>query len=167
VLGQAKSDFLTFGIALRQIPTNERKAAMNEAVTTTTTLWDWLQRPPTIVIYRPDGQLSLDQLPNMASPDAVVCFTSMQVAKRFLKTIKRSRRLGKRREGFRAVNLHLARWLQVIRAEAKKGRTHLSIWSVPGDGMVGTRSVRIEDVLDGFEFAAKATSKAMEPWRWN
>jgi hypothetical protein len=71
---------------------------MNEPVTITTTLAEWLRQTPTIVIYRHDGQLSLDQLPDMTSPDAVVCFTSMQEANRFLKS------LGKRRKEFRPVN---------------------------------------------------------------
>jgi hypothetical protein len=132
---------------------------MNERVQTSTTLLEWLQQPPTVVIYRPDGQLSLDQLPDMDSPKAVVCFKTMKEAKQFLKHVRQRKR-------YRAVNLAVAKWLEAIRAEAEKGRTHLSIWNMPGDETVGKRSVRIEDVLRGFEFATKATQE-MQPWRWN
>jgi hypothetical protein len=130
---------------------------MTEAITTTTTLKEWLDQPPTIVIYRPDGQLSLDQLPDMVTPDAVVCFATMHEA---IQLVGAS-------EGFRPVNLSLDDWLAAIRAEAAKGRTHLSIWEFPGDGTVSKRSVRIKDVLNGFEFAAKALQEETERWRWN
>lgn len=119
---------------------------MTEPITTTTTLKEWLLQPPTIVIYRPDGQLSFDQLPDMVTPDAVVCFVTMHEAKGFLGTF----------EGFRPMNLSLDDWLAVIRTEAAKGRTHLSIFEVPGNGTLKKRIVRIEDMLNGFKFAAKA-----------
>lgn len=45
-----------------------------ECTNTTISLGELLEQPPTVVIYRPDGQLSLDMLPGMTTPDAVVCF---------------------------------------------------------------------------------------------
>jgi hypothetical protein len=126
---------------LRQTATTKGwKTAMNGPVTTTTTLREWLLNPPTTVIYRPDGQLSLDQLPNMASPDAVVCFTTMHEAKRFVKEIHQ-------RKLFRPVKLRLAKWLEAIKSEAEMGRTHLSIWSIPGDGTLG-KSVLVRPDLE-------------------
>jgi hypothetical protein len=132
-----------------------KAAAMNEPVTTTT-LADWLRQTPTIVIYRHDGQLSLDQLPNMTSPDAVVCFATMDEAKCFLKS------LGKRRKEFRPVNLSVDDWLAAIKAEAVKGRTHLSVWELPGGGKLTKRSVRIADVVKGFDVALKAIQEEIE-----
>lgn len=54
-----------------------------------------------------------------------------------------------------------------FKVEAAKGRTHLSIFKVSGDGTMNKRVVRIEDVLKGFEFAAKALQEGTERWLWN
>lgn len=102
---------------------------MNEPVMKTETVLEWLQQPPTIVIYRPDGKLSLDILPDMTSPEAIVCFRSMAEAKEFLNGV---------RKGFCPVELPISEWLEAITSEAEQGRTHLAIFQLPGDGRVHT-----------------------------
>jgi hypothetical protein len=133
---------------------------MNEPEMTSTTPWEWLLRTPTVVVYRPDGQLLLDQLPDMNSPDAVVCFTTMHQAKRLL-------RHARQRKRYRPVNLPMAEWLEAIGTEAEKGRTHLSVWSTADDVMMRRRAVPIEYVLSVFELAAKMMREGSDSWRWN
>jgi len=136
---------------------------------TTITLLEWLQQPPTIVIYRPDGQLSLDQLPGMNKPDAVVCFRSMKAALDFLG--RAGRWVQPRRfEGFHAVELPLGQWLEAMKGEAKRGRTHLAVFDVPGDGRLTKESMLIANVIDAVEFAKgciEEVRQADENWRWN
>lgn len=133
---------------------------MNE---TTMNLLELLQHPPTILIYRPDGRFSLDQFPDMETPDAVVCFRSMEEARTFLDTSPALK-------GFRPVELSLGRWLEAIREEAANGRTHLAIFHLPGDGSFGKCGFRITDVVAALEDAGKAIeeeSRSEERWRWN
>lgn len=110
------------------------------------TLKKWIDNPPTILIYRPDGTPSLDQLPDMVTPDAVVCFFTMQEAKSFLSFPGGWR--------FRIKNLSVGEWLHVIRGEMAQRRTHLSVFHLPGDGTMSKIGVLIEDILMGFETAA-------------
>jgi hypothetical protein len=139
---------------------------MNE---TKMSLWNLLEQPPTVVIYRPDGQLSLDQLPGMNTPDAVVCFYSMKEARQFLgQTLCSVKR--KRLKGFRPVQLTLDEWLGTMKAEAEKGRTHVAIFHLPGDNTVGKISYRIADIFNALDYANKVVEEdrqAKENWRWN
>jgi len=123
---------------------------------------DWLQQPPSIVIYRPDGQLSLDQLPGMNKPDAVVCFRSMKEALDFLGRAGSSVQPG-RFEGFHAVELPLRQWLDAMKGEAKKGRTHLAVFDVPGDGSLTKSSILISDVIDAVEFSLGILPQPLRP----
>src|SRR5262249_7088040 len=138
---------------------------MNKEWTAVTTLGEWLEHPPTIVIYRPDGQVSLDVLPGMTTPDAIVCFRSMAEAQQLLGSCRRLHR--KAVKGFQPVELPLEQWLGVIKAEADKGRTHLAIFQLPGEGQLEKVSIRIADLFDTLEKAGAEYHRLSEPWRWN
>lgn len=138
---------------------------MKREYTSTTTLGDWLEQPPTIVIYRPDGQVSLDALPGMMTPEAIVCFRSMREARRFLKSCRRLH--SKAVKGFRPVQLALDKWLDLIKAESEKGRTHLAIFQLPGNGKLEKVSVRITEILGTVQKAVEDYQRGQEPWRWN
>ena len=138
---------------------------MNKEWTAVTTLGEWPEHPPTIVIYRPDGQVSLDVLPGMTTPDAIVCFRSMAEAKQFLGSCRRLHRQGIK--GFQPVELSLEQWHEVIKAEADKGRTHLAIFQLPGEGQLDKVSIRIADLFDLLEKAGAEYHRLSEPWRWN
>jgi hypothetical protein len=137
----------------------------NEYTTGAISLGELLEQPPTIVVYRPDGQLSLDMLPGMTTPDAVVCFRSMLEARRFLASGRRLRR--KRAKGFRAVRLPTEHWLEAVKAEAEKGRTHLAIFHLPNNGQLEKTGIKIAELLSALEKATDEYLRATESWRWN
>src|SRR5262249_9650610 len=112
--------------------------------TAVTTLGEWLEHPPTIVIYRPDGQLSLDVLPGMGS----------------------CRRLHHKVQDFQPVELPLEQWPEVIEAEADNGRTHLALFQLPGEGQLEKVSIRIADLFDTLEKAGAEYHRLRLPWRW-
>jgi hypothetical protein len=137
----------------------------SEYTTTTISVGELLEQPPTVVIYRPDGQLSHDILPGMTTPDAVVCFQSMQEARRFLASGRRLRR--KRAKGFRPVHLPIEQWLEAVKAEAEAGRTHLAIFHLPGHGQLEKAGIKIGELLSALENAADEYRRTTESWRWN
>ena len=106
-----------------------------------TNLLELLQQPPTIVIYRPDGQLSLDQLRGMSEPNAIVCFRSETEARQYLDP---------KLKGFRVAALSFEQWLEAISGEAEKGRTHLAIFQSLGDSILKS-NFKISDVFSALK----------------
>jgi hypothetical protein len=123
----------------------------------TVSLRDWVKQPPSIVVFRRGEQPLLDV------NDAVVCFRSMHDARKFIGILRRSHR--KRSKGLHPVECEFGPWLEVMKAEAAAGRTHLVVFQFSEDGIVQKRSTLITDVLNAIQEVLETHSD--EFWRWN
>lgn len=104
------------------------------------TLLEFFENPPTVMVVRPDGQLSLDCLPGATTPQSLVCFHTLEEARTFLSA-------GSVPSGFRPVQMTFDEWLEAITAEASKGRTHLSVFQVHDD-TVSKSTMLIQELVE-------------------